>query len=70
MNCQAYTDLSIMEQRQLIGSIIHLLQNDSNSFIAISSMVRNAESEGLFEGVKIMPPAPDKHNETFNELIN
>lgn len=63
MLCPEYLNLTIIEQRMLIGSILHLMQSHSPTFTAISSMVRTAENEGLFEGVKILPPNQENNNE-------
>ena len=55
MNCNEYQELDTKERIILIGQIVHLLQNDSESFVALSSMVRNAAQRGLFEDVRILP---------------
>ena len=55
MNCEEYQALDPKEKIQLVGKCVHLLQNDSDAFKAISSMVRNAEQLGAFEEIKIMP---------------
>lgn len=55
MTCKEYKELNVVEQYQLIGKAVHLLQNNSQAFISISSMVRMAESNGLLDGVTILP---------------
>jgi hypothetical protein len=51
-------DLDFQEKYRLIGQIVHLVQNDSESFIAITSLVRGAEASGKLEGVKVLPECP------------
>jgi hypothetical protein len=53
MNCQEYLSLDSEERFVLLGKVIHLLQNDPESFEAMSSMVRSATQKGIFEKVKI-----------------
>jgi hypothetical protein len=53
MNCQEYLSLEDEERFVLLGKVVHLLQNDPESFEAMSSMVRSATQKGIFEGVKI-----------------
>ena len=55
MICPEYSDLTIVEAYQLVGKAIHLLQNNSEAFKAISSMVRQAENNGEFDNVRILP---------------
>ena len=57
-NCNEYQELDTNERIILVGQIVHLLQNDSESFVALSSMVRNAAQRGLFEDVRILPDHP------------
>lgn len=59
-NCQEYQELDNKSRLILIGSVVHLLQNDSESFIALSSMVRSAEQNGLFEDVTFLPETRPK----------
>jgi len=61
MNCKEWSDLTIVDQYQLCGKAIHLLQNNSEAFKTISSMVRQAENNGEFDNVIILP-------ETKNEI--
>jgi len=53
MNCQEYLSLDSEDRFVLLGKVIHLLQNDPESFETMSSMVRSATQKGVFEGVKI-----------------
>lgn len=61
-NCKEYQELALFEQRVLIGSVIHLLQNDSDSFKAMCSMVRSAEQYGCLSNV-VMYPEPEQQTE-------
>ena len=39
----------------LVGQVVHLLMNDPDSYIAMSSMVRQAENNGIFDSITILP---------------
>lgn len=52
MHCQEYLSLPEEDQMLLLGKTIHLLQNDTDSFQAIASLVRSAEQSGKFDKVK------------------
>ena len=54
-NCKEWMDTDSRDRILLVGQIVHLLQNDSTSFIAMSSMVRQAENNGAFNEVTILP---------------
>jgi hypothetical protein len=53
-NCKEWQELDNKEKIQLVGKCVHLLQNDSAAFQAMSSMVRNAEQRGCLEDVVIL----------------
>lgn len=55
MNCDEYMSLPYQERFILTGQIFHLLQSDSDSFKALSSMARSAEQNGVFENVQFFP---------------
>lgn len=69
MLCKEYTELTLMEQYKLIGITIHLLQNNSESFKTYSSMARNAESNGLLEGITILPQSQGE-DKRVNDSLN
>lgn len=52
MNCEEYLELDYHERMTLVGKAFHLLENDPDSFRAISSMVRSAEQQGKLSNVK------------------
>ena len=54
-NCKEYQELDFQERLKAIGSIVHLFQNDSESFVAMSSMIRSAEQQGKLDDVTILP---------------
>lgn len=54
-NCSQYQSLDHRERFTLIGQIVHLLQNDPESFVALSSMARSAEQYGKLDDVKFLP---------------
>jgi hypothetical protein len=66
MNCNEYQELDNRERILFIGRLVHLVQNDSDAFIAASSMVRSAEDSGLFERVDFLP---EKKNADDLELV-
>lgn len=55
MICKTYDDLSLPEKVQLVGKVIHLLQNDELICNSIMSIVRSAEQQGLLDNVTIIP---------------
>jgi hypothetical protein len=58
-NIQEYQDLSLQERLTLIGSVVHLLQNDRDSFVTACSMVRSAHQNGVLDGVVMFPQPSD-----------
>ena len=54
-NCIEYQNLEMQEKLVLIGQLIHLLQNESDYFRDLSSIVRSAAQQGRFADVKILP---------------
>lgn len=54
-NCEQYMSLGFPEKCILVGQVIHLLQNDAESFTAITSMVRSAGQQGKLDDVTILP---------------
>lgn len=62
MNCLEYQQLSFQEKCVMIGQVVHLIQNHSDSFRDISSMLRGAAQRGKFDDVIILPP-PEKIND-------
>ena len=58
-NCNEWMELDTRQRIVLIGSICHLIQSDPDTFIAVSSMVREAINQGKLEDVRILPSASD-----------
>lgn len=54
-NCKEWLDTDLRDRIQITGKIIHLLTNDSDSFVAICSMIRGAEQSGKLDNVEILP---------------
>lgn len=54
MNCEKYQELTIVERRELIGKIVHLMQCDSQFFDSITSIIRAAEQVGKLDNVKFL----------------
>lgn len=55
MNCQEYSNLTVIEQYQLIGKLCHIAQNHSEYFAKAQQMIKQAEKRGLLVNVKINP---------------
>lgn len=55
MICKTYDELSLPEKFQLVGKIIHLLQNDEVICNSVMSIIRSAEQQGLLDNVEILP---------------
>lgn len=62
MNCELYQKLSPKEKCDMIGKVVHLLQNDTSSFLNCVYMVSQAEAHGKFDEVVINPPTPTTEN--------
>jgi uncharacterized protein YdeI (BOF family) len=63
MTCNEYQELTAIEKRDYIGSLIHAAINDSDLFKEGQKIINVAIAKGIFEGVVINPA-----NKT--ELIN
>jgi hypothetical protein len=62
MNCKNFQDLTIIEKTELIGKVVHVIQNDEKFFGLAKLMIADAEKEGLFKDVKILPEStPEDH---------
>ena len=59
-NCKEYQELSFQQKCIMIGQCIHLLQNDTDSFITMGAMILVAGKQGKLDGVEILP----EHKET------
>jgi hypothetical protein len=55
MNCESYQNLSLREQIESIGELVHLYQSDEESHKEFESILRSARQHGKFEGVTILP---------------
>lgn len=52
-NHEKWIELTIIEKVDLVGKVIHLLQNDLESYEAFSKYVRFRELAGFFTEIKI-----------------
>lgn len=64
MNCPEYTELTVIEQYQMIGKLCHIAQNHSEYFAKAQQMIKQAEKSGLLVNIKINPPS------TTPQIIN
>lgn len=55
MICEQYDQLSLPEKFEMIGKIVHLVQNDSDVFNEVDWLVKKATLSGKLDNVKIMP---------------
>lgn len=55
MTCSDYSNLTIIEKREMIAKIQHLIQNDDFSFREVERLIKIGEHFGKFADVKIMP---------------
>lgn len=58
MNCNEFQALDLREKIQVVGTISHLLQNDSETFKVVQSLIRQAEQSGKLDGIEILPETP------------
>ena len=58
-NCIEYQQLSFQEKCVMIGQIVHLCQNDTDSFVAMGSMIRAAGQQGKLDDVTILPQSQE-----------
>lgn len=65
MNCKEYRKLTLDEQRQLIGKITHLVQNNSEYFRLVNRYIERAERKGLLKDVLIL-----SNEEIIQEMLN
>jgi hypothetical protein len=52
-NHEKWIELTIIEKVDLVGKVIHLLQNDLQSYEAFSKYVKYSELAGFFTEIKI-----------------
>ena len=55
MICHSYDQLTIVEKRQFIGKLMHLIQSDEKAFIEADQLIREADKDGIFKSVTILP---------------
>lgn len=58
-NCELYQELSLPEKWELIGKIVHLLQNDEATFKEVKWIISSAEQTGKLDNVQINPIKPN-----------
>lgn len=61
-NCNQWLKLSYREQIEFIGKLVHLVQNDEQSFSRASGMILRGDVQGLFEDVVINPPSYEQND--------
>lgn len=58
MNCKEYQELSLPQKWEMVGKIVHLLQNDPFVFKEVAWIIHMGEQTGKFDDVKINPQTP------------
>lgn len=59
-NCQDYQRLSTQEKTEMIGQIVHAMQNDPVAFITCRGIINGCKARGVFDNVKFMPEREEK----------
>jgi hypothetical protein len=59
-NHEKWIELTIIEKVDLVGKVIHLIQNDLQSYDAFTKYVKFSELAGLFTEIKINESAYEK----------
>lgn len=67
MLTEKYAQMSIHEQREFIGALVHLCQTDAQCFNHALQMLNWAQINGKLDRVKILP---EDWSEVPNELKN
>lgn len=62
MLCKSFSELLPIEQRNLIGAVVHCVMNDEVFFQQAQNMIKKADKQGLFEGVKFNPQPTETEN--------
>lgn len=62
-NCKEWQETDLQDRIQITGKVIHLLTNDTESFIAMTSMIRSAEQQGKLDSVTILPERIEHNHE-------
>lgn len=55
MKHNSYSQLTVREQKELIGNVFHLLTTNEQCFAHVIDMVDWAKTNGILDGVKILP---------------
>lgn len=67
MLCENYSRLNPVERIQLIGKLVHAVQNDNFFFDEAVNIIDSAEKSGLFENVKINPSNEEGNSDSAIE---
>lgn len=65
--CEKFLNLSRLEQIEMVGKIVHAIQNDTTCFDVACDLLNHAERCGIFENVVINPP-PMETIEEFTDF--
>jgi hypothetical protein len=50
-----YEELTPFERVEFIGKLVHAAQSNAASFYAAKEIIKNAEEDGVLDGVTILP---------------
>lgn len=62
-NCKQWMALSQREKIEFIGKLVHLVQNDEQSFSRAHGMILRGDVQGLFDDVVINPPSYEQNQQ-------
>ena len=57
MLCENYQQLSKLEQRVIIGELLHAFQSDNETFNKCCEVLNTAKKQGILDNVTIYPEA-------------
>ena len=67
MLCTSYDELSYFDKITFIGELVHACQSDNNSFDKAQQIIKNAKTNGYFNGVQILPDHLPTNKPIHNE---
>lgn len=66
MNCNSWQNLSVKEKVDMVGELVHAIQNDEAAFIAAVAVISNCKWRWVFDGVVINPGTDEEIKDGFS----
>lgn len=66
MLCDSFQELTVIEKRDLIGSLAHAVMNDDECFELGCKLLNHAQKKGILDNVVILPERTD--SSSINDL--